>query len=1063
MGTVGLNFGAATSGTGFNVSSTVAEIVSNLQNVEQPWKTQLTTLQSQDTAISSLGTLFSNLSNDLSTLTEFTGTMSQKLGSSSDQNVLTLSAATSAAVAGTHVVTVSNLAATSSGYLARISYASDTLSGSITLQAGTGTALTVMLNSSNNTLAGLASTINSSGVGIVASVLTDSSGSMLSLVSSTSGANGNISVTGNTITDTKAALSYSGTAGSSSVTSTGTLTPITNLSDTLTGSISVQVGSGTTEKIVIGAQPSGGAAANTFYTGSGINTLTELKSAINTAGIGVTASIVTNSDGSSSLKLTSGTAGTAGTLNVASSIVDTSMALGYNSTVTGKDANLTVDGVALTSSSNTVANLIPGVTFQLLAPSAVESDQSLQQIQVVIANDNSGVESAFAQMVSDYNSLISGVNQQEGLDSSNNAEPLFGSPTLSLLQQQLLSGLNMKSPTGSLTSVSANTNTTLAGSMTVAVGDGPTQTFVMGGAPATPLANTYYTGTGVNTLSGLSDAINAANQQTDLKFTAAASGGGNSSGTLTGLINSHDALSGMLTVQVVPGTKDNPGVKENIVIGAQPASGAAANTIYTGSGINTLSGLASAINDASTTVHASVTVGTDASGSTAATTSTATMTAVPGAQLTGSIQVLAGFGTAENIVIGAVPSGGAAANTLYTGSGVNTLSGLASTINGDHSLGLTANLTTAADGTQTLTLTSGTSGSAGTLTVTPALSANLGFTANLTTVHGAQTLTLTSGAPSIAGAMSVISGLVADGLGVSANVVTSYGESTLTLASQTSGTAGALTISSGINATSDTALAYTDSGTNSGLPVDIGTLDGIPSKSDALTGSITLQVGSGHAQTIAVPPASTGSPSNNLAGLAGAINSANIGVNASVIQNNDGSYSLQLQSETLGTAGDMTVTSNILDATNTTTSAISYTKSTDINSLTGMGISVNNDGTMTFDAASMDSVLNSDFSGVVGFFQNTNSWGQTFNTMLGNAGSSSVTGVLSLALSSNSSIESTLNADISKEDLLISAEQSSLTKELNTANQTIQSIPTMLEQVNELYSAITGYNQQQNG
>ena len=77
-------------------------------------------LQGQDTAISSLGKLLSNLSSDMSSLTAFSGTMSQKLGSSSDQGVLTLSAATSAAIAGTHVVTVSNLAQTSSGYLARI-------------------------------------------------------------------------------------------------------------------------------------------------------------------------------------------------------------------------------------------------------------------------------------------------------------------------------------------------------------------------------------------------------------------------------------------------------------------------------------------------------------------------------------------------------------------------------------------------------------------------------------------------------------------------------------------------------------------------------------------------------------------------------------------------------------------------------------------------------------------------------------------------------------------------------------------------------------------------------
>jgi flagellar hook-associated protein 2 len=80
--------------------------------------------------------------------------------------------------------------------------------------------------------------------------------------------------------------------------------------------------------------------------------------------------------------------------------------LGYTSppSAAGNDANLTVDGVNLTSSSNTVANLIPGVTFQLLAPSAKESDGSLEQIQVVIGNNDTGVESTVNTLVSDYNS-----------------------------------------------------------------------------------------------------------------------------------------------------------------------------------------------------------------------------------------------------------------------------------------------------------------------------------------------------------------------------------------------------------------------------------------------------------------------------------------------------------------------------------------------------------------------------------------------------------------------------------------------------------------------------------
>jgi flagellar hook-associated protein 2 len=83
--------------------------------------------------------------------------------------------------------------------------------------------------------------------------------------------------------------------------------------------------------------------------------------------------------------------------------------------------------------------------------------------------------------------------------------------------------------------------------------------------------------------------------------------------------------------------------------------------------------------------------------------------------------------------------------------------------------------------------------------------------------------------------------------------------------------------------------------------------------------------------------------------------------------------------------------------------------------------------------------------------------------MLNNAGTGSAMGILSLAQNSNSSIESTLNADISKEQSYISAQQSSLTTELNGANQILQELPTQLNEMNELYSAITGYDQNLDG
>ena len=250
MGTIGLNFGSPTSGTGFDVSSTVAAIVSNLRTVESPWQNQLTSLQSQDAVLSNLGTLFSNLSNDLSALTDFQGALAQKTGSSSNTNVLDLTSASSSATAGTHTVVVNNLAQTASGYLAPVTDSSDTLAGSITIQVGSGAAKTITVGSTSNTLAGLASAINSSGAGVTATVLTDSNGSRLSIVSGTSGTKGDLTV-------------------SSSIT------------DATTGGI----------------------------------------------------------------------------------------ALGYTPAVSGLDASLEVDGISLSSSSNTVTNLIPGVTFQLLSSS----------------------------------------------------------------------------------------------------------------------------------------------------------------------------------------------------------------------------------------------------------------------------------------------------------------------------------------------------------------------------------------------------------------------------------------------------------------------------------------------------------------------------------------------------------------------------------------------------------------------------------------------------------------------------------------------------------------------
>lgn len=328
MGTVGLNFGSATSGQGFDVSSTVTQILASEQAIEAPWKSQLTALQSQDAVLSTLGSELSTLTTNMQALTDFNGVLAQKQGASSNNNVLTLTSAAVTATAGSHTVVVNSLSQTSSDYSDAVANAGDTLSGNITIQVGaTGTPQTITVDNSSNSLRSLAAAINGAGIGVNASIISDSSGSRLSLVSGTGGAAGQLAVT-------------------------------SNLSDTTSGKN-----------------------------------------------------------------------------------------LGFQAGQTGSDGSISVDGVNLSISSNTVSTAIPGVTFQLLSAAPGT------QIQVQITNDNSAVASTLSSVVSSYNSVVKALATQEGKDSSGHPQPLYGSPTLALIQEQLTQALLGGVTSGSISSV----------------------------------------------------------------------------------------------------------------------------------------------------------------------------------------------------------------------------------------------------------------------------------------------------------------------------------------------------------------------------------------------------------------------------------------------------------------------------------------------------------------------------------------------------------------------------------------------------------------------------------
>jgi flagellar hook-associated protein 2 len=191
MGTVGLSFGSATSGQGFDVATTVTQILASEKAIETPWNNQLTALKAQDTVLTSLGTDLSALSTSLLALTDFQGVFSAKLGSSSNTNVLDLTSASAAAVTGSHTIEITQLAQTSSNASTAVSAANDTLSGTLSIQ---GRPFTVDSSHNNNTLSSLSAAINAADIGVTASVITDSSGSRLSIASGTSGAAGQLTI-----------------------------------------------------------------------------------------------------------------------------------------------------------------------------------------------------------------------------------------------------------------------------------------------------------------------------------------------------------------------------------------------------------------------------------------------------------------------------------------------------------------------------------------------------------------------------------------------------------------------------------------------------------------------------------------------------------------------------------------------------------------------------------------------------------------------------------------------------------------------------------------------------
>jgi flagellar hook-associated protein 2 len=391
---------AGESTPGIDVTAAVAAAIYADRAPERIWQADQTTLTSQTTALTAIQTAITAVTTDLQSLNSLTGPLSARTVTSSDTDDVTATAA-AGTIPGNDTVVVNSLASTGAWYSDLATSPTATLpTSSFTLTGAKGAPVTIATGTGNvgDNLNDLASTINGDNLGVTATVVTDSTGSRLSIIANTSGSAGDFSVT---------SANYTGTSWSS---------PDIPADDTL-GANSFTLTSG--------------GKTTTISTTSG-ETYATLASDINGMDLGVTATAGSDANGTS-LSITSSTPFTI-----------SEPSFGFTQAAVGANADLTVDGVPISSATNTVTGAISGVTLTLLAASPGS------QVSLTVASDAGQVSTAVNQLVTDYNTAMGLLNAQFAVNSTTNSDGstsssqgvLASDPTVVSLQSTLEQALN---------------------------------------------------------------------------------------------------------------------------------------------------------------------------------------------------------------------------------------------------------------------------------------------------------------------------------------------------------------------------------------------------------------------------------------------------------------------------------------------------------------------------------------------------------------------------------------------------------------------------------------------
>jgi flagellar hook-associated protein 2 len=274
-------------------------------------------------------------------------------------------------------------------------------------------------------------------------------------------------------------------------------------------------------------------------------------------------------------------------------------------------------------------------------------------------------------------------------------------------------------------------------------------------------------------------------------------------------------------------------------------------------------------------------------------------------------------------------------------------------------------------------------------------------------------------------------------LGVTANVVTDAAGSTLSIVANNSGAANNISI------TNDTTIGFTQAvqGQDASL-----TVDGIPidSASNTVTGAVPgvtfnlLSASPNTAVNVAVSP-DTNTAATAISNFVSAYNTVMGDVNTQ--------YQVSANNMEGPLAGDSTI--SLLQSDLLSAGGYSSGATNGIETLADLGITMNNDGTLSLDTSQLDSAIQNNFSAVQNFMQGASSNG--FVNFLSNQMNSltdASDGAFTVDLQSISNENQDLQTQINNFQTYLQQQQTILTNEYNQADLELQELPTEEAQIN---------------